>query len=123
MTDSDQFTRKKYPLAHLKVKNATPVKTPDFKTVTAKNFILAKDFDNVTAVKTWDLNAIRGGKFGIGWTMNRLLWPDADAADIVRLELLELKVLWLPILGRSDDIVPQFQADTGPPANGTFLAQ
>lgn len=81
-TVEDQFTRKKYPLAQLKVKNATPVETPDFKPVTANDFIPAKDFENMKAVKTWDLNAIRGGKFGIGWSMNHLLWPDADGADM-----------------------------------------
>jgi hypothetical protein len=31
--------------------------------------------------KEWGLNAIRGGKFGIGWTMNQKLWPDADKVD------------------------------------------
>jgi FtsP/CotA-like multicopper oxidase with cupredoxin domain len=81
-TVADQFTKRKYPLAHLKVKKAAPVETPDFEPVTAKDFIPAKDFENVTAVKSWDLSAIRGGKFGIGWAMNQLLWPDADATDI-----------------------------------------
>jgi FtsP/CotA-like multicopper oxidase with cupredoxin domain len=81
-TVEDQFTRNKFALAHLKVKDVKPVETPDFKPVTAKDFIPAKDFENVKAVKTWDLNAIRGGKFGIGWAMNHLLWPKADVADI-----------------------------------------
>ena len=45
------------------------------------NFIPARMFEKVNVEKTWDLNAIRGGKFGIGWTMNQKLWPDADKVD------------------------------------------
>lgn len=40
-----------------------------------------------------DLNALRGGEFSIGWSMNRRLWPDADTAgfklgDPIRIQFL-----------------------------------
>ena len=33
-------------------------------------------------MKTWDRNAFRGGKLGIGWGMNSQLWPDPDTAEL-----------------------------------------
>lgn len=77
----DRFTRKPFLLASLKVGKSEPVNTPEFLPSTEANFIPAQMFDNVPVAKTWDLNAIRGGKYGIGWTMNMRLWPDADKAD------------------------------------------
>ena len=80
-TVEDRFSRKAFQLATIKVIQAEPVNTPDINPPTATGFIPAQTFVNVKTGKTWDLNAIRGGKFGIGWTMNRQLWPDADKAD------------------------------------------
>jgi len=77
----DTFTRKAFQLASIKVNQAEPVISPEFKPPIADSFIPAQMFENVSAAKTWDLNAIRGGKFGIGWTMNQRLWPDADKVD------------------------------------------
>ena len=50
----------------------------EFAPPTEARFIPAQMSEKVKVEKTWDLNAIRGGKFGIGWTMNQKLWPDAD---------------------------------------------
>lgn len=77
----DRFTRKPFLLATIKVEPSEPVKTPAFKPQTLPEFVPARIFDNLEVDKTWDLNAIRGGQYGIGWTMNRKLWPDADKAD------------------------------------------
>jgi FtsP/CotA-like multicopper oxidase with cupredoxin domain len=77
----DRFSRKAIQLAAIKVIQAEPINTPDINPPTAPGFIPARAFVNIKAGKTWDLNAIRGGKFGIGWTMNRQLWPDADKVD------------------------------------------
>jgi FtsP/CotA-like multicopper oxidase with cupredoxin domain len=77
----DRFTRRALPLATIKVNHSEPVSPPEINPPTATGFIPAQIFENVDAGKTWDLNAIRGGKFGIGWTMNRKHWPDADKAD------------------------------------------
>jgi FtsP/CotA-like multicopper oxidase with cupredoxin domain len=63
------------------VKSAEPLNPPEFTPPTEANFIPAQMFENVNVAKIWDLNAIRGGKYGIGWTMNMKLWPDADKAD------------------------------------------
>ena len=77
----DRFSRKAYPLASIIVKSANPLSPPEFTPPIEANFIPAQMFDKVKVEKTWDLNAIRGGKYGIGWTMNMKLWPDADKAD------------------------------------------
>ena len=78
----DTFTRKAFQLATIKVDPSEPVIPPELKPPIADSFIPAQMFENVSAVKTWDLNAIRGGEFGIGWTMNQQLWPDADKVDV-----------------------------------------
>jgi FtsP/CotA-like multicopper oxidase with cupredoxin domain len=77
----DRFTRRQFAMASLKVSQSEPVRTPVFAPPTAEKFIPAKDFEDVAVSKTWDLNAVRGGKYGIGWTMNQKLWPDADTAE------------------------------------------
>ena len=77
----DRFTRKAFQLAIIKVNQSEPVNSPKFSPPTEENFIPAQMFENVKVAKIWDLNAIRGGKFGIGWTMNQKLWPDADKVD------------------------------------------
>ena len=76
----DRFTRRTNILGKIKVKNQAPVETPVFQPPKIKDFIPAETFTNVAVSKTWDLNAVRGGKFGIGWAMNRRLWPEADKA-------------------------------------------
>jgi len=77
----DRFTRKPFPLASIIVKHVEPLNPPEFTPPTEANFIPSQMFETVQVAKTWDLNAIRGGKYGIGWTMNMKLWPDADKAD------------------------------------------
>ncbi|MGD9139786.1 MAG: multicopper oxidase family protein, partial [Desulfobacterales bacterium] len=77
-TVGDRFTRKAFLLASIKVIQSEAVKPPDVNPPTATDFIPAQMFENVKVGKTWDLNAIRGGRYGIGWTMNQKLWPDAD---------------------------------------------
>jgi hypothetical protein len=75
-TVEDRFTRRAFQLASIKVIQLEAVKPPDITPPTATDFIPAQMFENVKVGKTWDLNAIRGGKYGIGWTMNLKLWPD-----------------------------------------------
>jgi len=77
----DRFTRRPHVLGKIKVKDEKPQKTPQFKPPKAKGFIPAGIFEKLPVAKTWDLNAIRGGRYGIGWSMNRRLWPEADKAD------------------------------------------
>jgi FtsP/CotA-like multicopper oxidase with cupredoxin domain len=78
----DEFTRNRFPLASLKVKEVQPIQTPVLNPPTAEDFLSAELFADATPSKTWDLDAIRGGQYGIEWAMNRLLWPDSDSADI-----------------------------------------
>jgi len=78
---NDSFTRNTFPLATIKVKDEIPTKTPVLNIPTADNYIPATLFDKVYATKVWDLDAIRGGQYGIGWSMNQKLWPDADTGD------------------------------------------
>ena len=77
-TVEDRFTRRPFVLATIIVTETEPAITPEFNPPTLPEFIPAEMFDDVLVAKTWDLNAIRGGKYGIGWTMNMKLWPDAD---------------------------------------------
>ena len=78
----DGFTRNKFPLASIKVKDVRPVRTPNFRPVTAERFLMSSIFEGDIPTKTWELDAIRGGQYGIGWAMNRLLWPNSDTVDI-----------------------------------------
>jgi len=80
-TVEDRFTRKSFLLATINVAQSESATTPEFTPPTLPDFIPTSMFENVQVAKTWDLNAIRGGKYGIGWTMNMKLWPDADTAD------------------------------------------
>jgi FtsP/CotA-like multicopper oxidase with cupredoxin domain len=80
-TVEDRFTRRPFLLATINVEQSDPTTTPEFNSPTLQEFIPARMFENVQVSKTWDLNAVRGGKYGIGWTMNMKLWPDADTAD------------------------------------------
>jgi FtsP/CotA-like multicopper oxidase with cupredoxin domain len=77
----DRFTRREFQLASIKVSPSEPVKPSGISPPIAADFIPDRIFTNVKVSKTWDLNAIRGGKFGIGWTMNRKLWPDTDKSE------------------------------------------
>lgn len=77
----DQFTRDPIILGIIKVNGAAPVSTAKFHPPLADDFIPADRFNGIGVSKTWDLSAIRGGKFGIGWTMNQRLWPNADRAS------------------------------------------
>ncbi len=79
---SDHFTRKPFPVASIKVKNEKATKTPAFDTPTAENYIPAAIFEKAKVAKTWDLNTVRGGQYGIGWSLNQKLWPDADLGDL-----------------------------------------
>ena len=81
-TFSDSFTRKGFPLAAIKVNDEKPTQTPILNIPTAGNYIPATLFNKVDAAKVWDLNALRGGQYGIGWAINQKLWPDADAGNL-----------------------------------------
>jgi FtsP/CotA-like multicopper oxidase with cupredoxin domain len=77
----DRFTRKPFLLATIKIAQSESAITPEFTPPTLSEFVPAEMFNNVEVAKIWDLNAIRGGRYGIGWSMNMKLWPDADTAD------------------------------------------
>lgn len=76
----DIITRKKIKLGKIQVDNVPQKTTPEFEPPTAERFIPANLFSQIDVSKTWDLNVIRGGEYGIGWAMNKRLWPDADKA-------------------------------------------
>jgi FtsP/CotA-like multicopper oxidase with cupredoxin domain len=76
----DRLTREPILLGKIVVNDASSVATPDFEPPVAHGFIPAQLFDDIEVSKTWDLSAVRGGEFGIGWTMNHRLWPDVDTA-------------------------------------------
>ena len=62
----DEFTRNKFPLASITVKEVQPVQTPVFDPPTAEDFLPAEVFSNATPSKTWDLDAIRGDNSASG---------------------------------------------------------
>ena len=74
----DTFTRQTITMASIFIENVDPIRTPKVSPALAPEFIPAKLFDQISVTKTWDLNAVRGGKYGIGWSMNHRLWPRAD---------------------------------------------
>ena len=74
------YGRQPFVMGAVKVEDRPPVMTPVINPPTAEKFIPAETFQNAPVLKTWDLNAIRGGQFGIGWSMNQRLWPEADTA-------------------------------------------
>jgi FtsP/CotA-like multicopper oxidase with cupredoxin domain len=76
----DSITRQKIKLGKIQIDNVPQKTTPEFEPPTAEGFIPANLFGQIDVLKTWDLNVIRGGEYGIGWAMNRRLWPDADKA-------------------------------------------
>jgi FtsP/CotA-like multicopper oxidase with cupredoxin domain len=82
-TLEDRFTRNPFHIARVKFLDEPAVVTPELNPPpTAEHFIPADTFENVAVSKSWDLNALRGGKFGIVWGMNQQLWPDADQAGL-----------------------------------------
>jgi len=76
------YGRKPFVMGKIKVADRAPVKTPLLEPPTAETFIPAETFQDAPVLKTWDLNAIRGGQYGIGWSMNQRLWPQADTAAV-----------------------------------------
>ena len=78
----DTFPQKQYPLAVITVTQDPALSTPQFDPPVAKDFIPQELFTDTPVMKTWDLNAFRGGKLGIGWGMNSKLWPDPDIAEL-----------------------------------------
>ena len=76
------YGKKPFVMGVIKVEDQSPVKTPVLEPPTAAKFIPADTFQNAPVLKTWDLNAIRGGQYGIGWSMNQRLWPQADTAGV-----------------------------------------
>jgi len=78
----DQFTRSPFLIAVMRVNKDKTRPTPVFETPSNEDYIPASLFEDAPVGKIWDLNAIRGGQYGIGWSMNRRLWPDADLANL-----------------------------------------
>ncbi len=76
----DRATRNEFELGKISVRKGAAIPTPSFEVPLLSDFIPADKFANLEVNKTWDLNLIRGGKYGIGWAMNQKLWPDADKA-------------------------------------------
>lgn len=76
----DQFTKDTFKLGSIVVKETLAIQTPEFDISLSEGFIPASIFKGLKPVKTWDLNIIRGGKFGVGWSMNQKLWPESDKA-------------------------------------------
>jgi len=89
----DQFTRRPFILGSIVVEDTPSVSPPEFNPPTSKDFISADIFESIDISKTWDLNAIRGGEFGIGWAMNQRLWPKADKASFKIGEPVKIKFI------------------------------
>lgn len=87
----DRFTRSRITLAQFRVKDEKPVTPPIIQPELMTDFIPPELFDGLPVAKTWHLNVVRGGKFGIGWAMNQRLWPNADTADFKIGEPIVLK--------------------------------
>lgn len=79
----DHFPRRAYSIATIVVSDSKALSPPQFEPPTAAGFIPEELFIDAPTIKTWDLNAFRGGELGISWGMNTKFWPDADKAKLL----------------------------------------
>lgn len=92
-TLEDRFTGNSIPLGSIVVKDASSVAVSDFAPPTLPDFIPARLFDGIDVRHTWELSALRGGRFGIGWAMNRQLWPNSDNLDLAIGKPVKIKLI------------------------------
>jgi FtsP/CotA-like multicopper oxidase with cupredoxin domain len=82
LTIVDRFTRQPFPLATIRVAGE-PVATPSFASP-ARAFVPAwRDALAIAPAQSFELNAQRGGPYGIAWTLNGVAYADpaGDPAD------------------------------------------
>ncbi len=76
------FSRKPTRLAILQVAKNAPVETPQFKPPQAKHFPNWLKAAYMPVTQHYELDAKRGGKYGISWTINDQAWPDSTTQTL-----------------------------------------
>lgn len=76
----DRFTRQPFPLAAIHV-GGDPVGTPDFASPAQAFVPVWQDALTVPPMHTFELNAQRGGPYGISWTLNGVAYVEPPASD------------------------------------------
>ena len=72
------FSRRVKTMGFLQVSDAPPVDTPKFDAPTAERFPQWLDADGAPLAHEYILNARRGGRYGITWTIDDKAWPRTD---------------------------------------------
>jgi FtsP/CotA-like multicopper oxidase with cupredoxin domain len=78
---TNSFSRTPSIIAFLQV-SKQPVETADFETPKAKHFPLWREASKVPVHHEYRLNAKRGGRYGIQWTIDDNAWPNSDQYDL-----------------------------------------
>lgn len=76
------FSRNVMPLATLVVTNETAVTTPKFKAPQALHFPNWEKALSAPITHNYQLNAQRGGPYGIAWTIDANAWPDIKPLEL-----------------------------------------
>ncbi len=72
----DKFSRETLSLARLAVSNVQAVETPDFRSPRADYFPDSEQLVAAPVYHEFQLNAERGGYYGITWTIDKQAWPE-----------------------------------------------
>ncbi len=79
----DSFSRKTVPIAYLKVASGEPLETPLFDPPRAAHFPEWREAINAPISHEYELDAKRGGPYGITWTMDDEAWPKVKPQELV----------------------------------------
>lgn len=78
----DSFSRKTVPIAYLKVASGQPVETPLFDSPRAAHFPEWQEAINAPVSHEFELDAQRGGPYGITWTIDKQAWPKIKPQEV-----------------------------------------
>lgn len=78
----DSFSRKTVPIAFLRVESGETVETPHFNLPQAAHFPEWSEAINAPVSHEYDLDAKRGGPYGISWTINDSAWPEGKVHEL-----------------------------------------
>lgn len=78
----DSFSRKTVPIAYLKVDSGEAVETPKFNPPRAAHFPEWREAINAPVTHEYELDAERGGPYGITWTIDDHAWPKGKAQEL-----------------------------------------
>ena len=78
----DSFSRKTLPIAYLQVDSAKAIETPLFDPPKAAHFPEWSEAINAPVSHEYELDARRGGPYGISWTIDDTAWPEGKVHEL-----------------------------------------